>query len=80
MKTLTTLWVWTSPGLAWEPLRGLRLGVRLLVHPALAWMVAKVTFYFLFFVSSLFFVFGLADFVWYSKCLLQHNKWVVGCA
>ena len=63
MKTLMTLWVWTLPRLAWEPLRGLRLVVRLLVHPVLAWMVAKVTFYFLFFVSELFFVFGLVDFV-----------------
>jgi len=54
MKTLMTLWVWTSPGLAWEPLRGLRLAVRLLVHSALAWTVAKVTFYFLLFVSAFF--------------------------
>jgi len=75
MKILMTLWVWTLLGLAWEPLRGLRLGVRPLVHPVLAWTVAKVTFYFLFFVCALFFVFGLAYFVWYCKCLRQHNKW-----
>ena len=31
MKTLMTLWVWTSPELAWEPLQGLHLVVRLLV-------------------------------------------------
>ena len=37
--------------------------VRLLVHPVLAWMVAKVTFRVFIFVSALFFVFGLADFL-----------------
>ena len=26
MRTLMTLWVWTSPRLAWEPLRSVRLG------------------------------------------------------
>ena len=56
MRTLMTLWVWTSPGLALEPLRSLHLVVRLLVHPMLAWMVAKVTFCFLFFISALFYI------------------------
>ena len=34
----------------------------------------------IFFVSALFFVFGLADFVCYSRCLRHYNKWVDGCA
>ena len=59
MKTLMTLWVWTSPRLAWEPLRGLRFGVRLLVHLVLAWMVENVTFYFLFFLFLRYFLFSV---------------------
>ena len=58
-KTLMTLWVWTSPRLAWEHLQGLRLGVRLLVHLVLAWMVENVTFYFLFFLFLRYFLFSV---------------------
>ena len=46
---------------------------------ALGWMVAKVTFCFLIFISALFLYLVFADFVCYSRCLRQHNNWVGTC-
>jgi len=53
MIILTIIWVWTSLGLAWEHLRGLRLWARLLALLPQAWLAAKVGFASCFSISAL---------------------------